>query len=76
MKTKKLQWIKESSDKFRSSCGKYFVWVQSRPVGPNLRRERWWAAQYMNEMPWLIDNSSLVAAKLVCEEHAAKRVDK
>lgn len=69
----RLQWLKQPkgmTPEWKSACGLYSVWLQGRP-----RHDApMWAAQYMNEKPWLCSVApSVGSAKAACQEHLDKQ---
>lgn len=55
-----------------SACGSYHVWVQAR-VREGIAYTKEYAAQYLDEKPWLCSSAPFREAKEACQEHADAR---
>ncbi len=62
----RLTWKKVSSFEWASTCGRYWVWIQSRPREDGSHH----AARRggPGPKPWLCDHGSLSEAKDACEK--------
>lgn len=65
----KLHWLRIGDGRWASTCGRYTVWRQAQIRHGGTE----WAAQYEDEMPWLITQAGSVAeAKGIAVDHARK----
>jgi hypothetical protein len=63
-----LQWTKEGTFNWYSTCGRYHIWVQARPRDDGA----WYGAEIVATEKWLTDSSTFREAKELCQEHADK----
>lgn len=66
-----IKWKKESASRWVSDCGRYRIWVQSRP-SDGAGRVPHYAASCEGVDQWLTDNNTFAGAKEVCEDHKKK----
>ena len=61
-----------TAEEWLSTCGSYRIWVQAR-VREGVTYIREYAAQFMDEKPWLAHRADFMESKEICQAHADGR---